>query len=290
MQEIRDFNEVAGAILPGEDEGLRKLVLTQLLSSAQAAAAIAPDAWAATLFSDGFRLNVGPVEVFVLAREQVRLNLLARADDPLLQGLSVQLAAYKSMPQPQAAFLGSLSDFKIAIDRIRHVHEAFVCRAAVTSAGEPVKGTRFARSHSPRLMAYAALVADSEGQERDPGNVETSQELVDDELTMVLEGARSTVLVNVYERDPNARTACIAKWGANCSICSFNFGERYGDLGEGFIHVHHLKSLSEIGAQYELNPVTDLRPVCPNCHAMLHRRRPALSIDELAAIVRTRHG
>lgn len=107
-------------------------------------------------------------------------------------------------------------------------------------------------------------------------------EELDDELTETfLEGARRTISVNVYERDPNARRKCIAHWGLKCSICKFDFASAYGELGEGFIHVHHLTPLGDIREQYELNPVTDLRPVCPNCHAMLHRRRPALGIEEL---------
>lgn len=111
------------------------------------------------------------------------------------------------------------------------------------------------------------------------------EEVDDHEITAVPEGARRTVEVNVYERDPNARRKCIAKWGLKCSVCSFDFGERYGALGEGFIHVHHLKPLGEIGEQYELNPVTDMRPVCPNCHAMLHRKKPALTLEELKSLL-----
>lgn len=55
---------------------------------------------------------------------------------------------------------------------------------------------------------------------------------------------------------------------------------------EGLIHVHHLKPLGEVGEGYLLDPVADLRPVCPNCHAMLHRRKPALGIDELLQTLR----
>lgn len=98
---------------------------------------------------------------------------------------------------------------------------------------------------------------------------------------MVSEGARKTVTVNIYERDPTARKRCLDRWGCSCTVCGFAFEERYGDLGKGFIHVHHLKPLGEIGSAYILNPEADLRPVCPNCHAMLHRQRPALSIEEL---------
>ena len=70
-------------------------------------------------------------------------------------------------------------------------------------------------------------------------------------------------------------------YGYDCAVCDFNFGELFRELGEGFIHVHHLKPLAEIGDEYYLDPIKDLRPVCPNCHAMLHRKRPPLSIEEL---------
>ena len=113
-----------------------------------------------------------------------------------------------------------------------------------------------------------------------------SEEIDPEEAETVFEGARRTVQVNVYERDPGARRKCIARWGTVCVVCNFDFGKRYGALGQGFIHVHHLKPLGEVREGYQLDPVADLRPVCPNCHAMLHRRKPALSIDELSQSLR----
>jgi len=96
-----------------------------------------------------------------------------------------------------------------------------------------------------------------------------------------IEGALKIISVNTYERNPQARNACIDAYGLSCSVCDMNFEDSYGDVGKGFIHVHHLIPLSDIREEYFLNPLTDLRPVCPNCHAMLHRRRPAFSIEEL---------
>ena len=100
------------------------------------------------------------------------------------------------------------------------------------------------------------------------------------------EGATRQVTVNVYERSTEARTICINRYGLNCSVCGFNFEKIYGEIGEGFIHVHHLELLAEVGKGYELNPIKDLRPVCPNCHTMLHQRKPAYSIEELKAIIK----
>jgi hypothetical protein len=99
------------------------------------------------------------------------------------------------------------------------------------------------------------------------------------------EGARKQVVVNAFERDPKARKACLDHHGYDCAVCNFNFEARYGDRGKDFIHVHHLKPMSLTDGEYELSPVTDLRPVCPNCHAMLHRGEKVLSIEELRDIL-----
>ncbi|RYH70951.1 MAG: hypothetical protein EON54_00985 [Alcaligenaceae bacterium] len=108
------------------------------------------------------------------------------------------------------------------------------------------------------------------------------------ESTTVIEGAKKQVTVNAYERDATAKPRCIARWGTVCVVCSFDFAAAYGELGAGFIHVHHLKPIHTIGEAYELDPENDLRPVCPNCHSMLHRRKITLSIDELSAQLKWR--
>jgi 5-methylcytosine-specific restriction protein A len=99
-----------------------------------------------------------------------------------------------------------------------------------------------------------------------------------------VEGATVNISINAYERNPLARRACIDHWGCACVVCGFDFGAQFGSIGDGFIHVHHLLPLSEIKAQYTVDPINDLRPVCPNCHAMLHKGQPVLGIDELKAI------
>ena len=99
--------------------------------------------------------------------------------------------------------------------------------------------------------------------------------------TTYAEGSVQRILVNRYERDARARERCIKFYQAVCVLCKFDFSTVYGDALDGFIHVHHLKPLSSIGAEYEVDPIRDLRPVCPNCHAVLHRREPPYSLDEV---------
>jgi len=95
------------------------------------------------------------------------------------------------------------------------------------------------------------------------------------------EGATRKVAVDAYERSARARAKCIEHYGYSCAVCGFNFQEKYGAIGKGFIYVHHLTPLSEIDELYKVNPLKDLRPICPNCHAMIHSRKPIFSIEEL---------
>ncbi len=102
-----------------------------------------------------------------------------------------------------------------------------------------------------------------------------------------LEGKAKQVFVNVYERNPVARQQCIDHYGCACVVCGFDFEKTYGVLGKSYIHVHHLVEISSIGSEYSISPINDLRPVCPNCHAMIHRNKPAYSIEEVKNCVRT---
>jgi predicted HNH restriction endonuclease len=99
------------------------------------------------------------------------------------------------------------------------------------------------------------------------------------------EGATKSIIVNIFERNSKARRACIEHYGGDCFVCGFNFKSVYGDAGEGYIHVHHLKPLSEVGEEYELDAIKDLRPVCPNCHAIIHKRKPAYEIEEVKRLL-----
>lgn len=94
------------------------------------------------------------------------------------------------------------------------------------------------------------------------------------------EGAVQQVSVNAYERNRRAREECLDHWGRACTVCEMEFGARYGSLVEGYIHVHHLVPLGEVPGPRDVDPIEDLRPVCPNCHAVIHKTDPPLTIDE----------
>lgn len=93
-----------------------------------------------------------------------------------------------------------------------------------------------------------------------------------------------------YERDSKVRSECINYYGSVCQICGFDFEKEYGEMGKGFIHVHHRDKLANSNGNHSVDPIKDVTPVCPNCHAMLHNTYygKELTIEELKEILTER--
>ena len=98
---------------------------------------------------------------------------------------------------------------------------------------------------------------------------------------ILYEGVANEIKSRKYERNPVARRICINKYGCRCAICGFDFEKEYGEIGKGFIEVHHIIPVSAIGHQYVINPENDLIPLCSNCHSMIHRKNPPYLPKEL---------
>lgn len=115
-------------------------------------------------------------------------------------------------------------------------------------------------------------------------NTESLREvvIVADDL---IEGRLRFVTSKSYDRNQTARKECIEHYQSNCIICKFDFEKKYGPIGKGYIHIHHLKPLSERKGCYQVDPEKDLRPVCPNCHAMIHKRNPPYTIEEMKDLI-----
>lgn len=101
------------------------------------------------------------------------------------------------------------------------------------------------------------------------------------------EGAKKIVEVNKYERSPINRARCLDHHGFDCAACNNNFFEIYGPIGEEYIEVHHIIKISDMGAGYIVDPINDLVPLCSNCHSMIHRRDPPLSVEYLKELLST---
>jgi 5-methylcytosine-specific restriction endonuclease McrA len=85
------------------------------------------------------------------------------------------------------------------------------------------------------------------------------------------EGDRTEVSSYSVERSREARQSCLRRKGYDCAVCGFNFFETYGEIGLKYIHVHHVDDLALADGERKIDPETGLVPVCPNCHAMLHK-------------------
>lgn len=99
------------------------------------------------------------------------------------------------------------------------------------------------------------------------------------------EGAVQQISVNKYERDRKARDACLSHYGYVCQICHMKLSDVYGAIAETLIHVHHVKPISEVGDSYTVDPISDLIPVCPNCHAVIHLKIPPYTPQDLIDLI-----
>lgn len=113
-------------------------------------------------------------------------------------------------------------------------------------------------------------------------------EMIESDMTSEgkAEGKKYDVITSKYERNPVNRVLCLAKNGYSCKICGFDFEKTYGDIGKEFIHVHHIIPVSQMGDDYIVRPDKDLIPVCPNCHAMLHKTNPPIDPAKLMEIIK----
>ena len=122
---------------------------------------------------------------------------------------------------------------------------------------------------------------------------EKDEKLDDIEFEVITEEYKEGSLLDChgskYERSRKARKECLEYYGYTCRVCGFDFEKQYGKIGREFIEVHHRTEVSSYGGtNHKVHPIEDLIPVCSNCHSMLHRTRPAMSIADLSSLVKNR--
>ncbi|MCR4319879.1 MAG: hypothetical protein NUV74_06030 [Candidatus Brocadiaceae bacterium] len=105
------------------------------------------------------------------------------------------------------------------------------------------------------------------------------------ETTLHYEGAVHSISVNAYARSAAAREKCILHYGCKCSVCDMILADVYGEIAQGHIHIHHLRQLSEKNTEYQVDPIQDLRPISPNCHAIIHLNNPPKTIEEVKSLI-----
>ena len=233
------------------------------------------DRWGVTLYGWGVRLNVGWVNCLVLSSKG--LDVLLHKEDATPTGTRFNGKSYEKAPGCEMTTI-PLAKLPQALPSLEKSHHAALSQAANWQSPRNIRG-----AHSLGITEFLSV--------QNPSYVPAQATLCslgcDEEVTpaIYLEGRRVAVLMNRFERDRSAREACIKHYGSCCSVCGMSFGARYGEAMRDYIHVHHLKPLSQIGVNYQVDPINDLRPMCPNCHAVVHRRESQLSIEQARALL-----
>ena len=259
-----------------------RLQVAQLAASVvERAASLGEGRWGLTPSLGAIRLNVGWTEILTADSGGIRLIVdgqLARdagLSEDLFEASEDSRGFYPTIPGSVCVAIPyePATRLKNAIGSLQAALTQSIRLAARRGAGRGVKA-----GHRQEAVATLASLV---GRELPNPGYAAQDEQDLSANSALMEGALRRVVSSEYERNPAARVACIEHYGASCVVCGFSFESMYGEFGRGFIHVHHLTPVSAIGKEYRVDPIADLRPVCPNCHAMLHRQDPPVTIEEL---------
>ncbi len=220
-------------------------------------------------------------EVFRVGDEVESGSGVNRRNAAKLRILKIEenLVRYQSIAS-ERSYLLRFRELEILIDRFKHIDPARI----VDSVNGILREENFQSDFTTETYAYGIARAFLERPFLSEGERYAEADIAIDRPYN--EGSRVLVSVERIERDASARLACIGHYGAKCQACGFDFERTYGKVGRGFIHVHHLRQLSLTSGPYNPDPVNDLVPLCPNCHAMVHRSKQMLNVDELRSCLR----
>jgi hypothetical protein len=269
----------------------RKAVLKCIAQSIKVAHAASSSKWGVRLNRNSVMLKVGFVEVLQFGEGW--FHLLALGDNVpehvrKRPRIKVSPPPYVNAPGCETCDM----PFPEALESypsLRTAHEA-----AIQVVARSRRHTTTTKDHSPGFIVYLAEVLGThlpqpeylEGSHDASYNI--PEEIPADEE--FLEGSVTQVLVNRYERDRDARTRCIQHYGPICAACGNAMSDIYGSSVHGLIHIHHLTPISSSGEPRSVDPIKDLCPVCPNCHAVIHTTRPPRSIEEVQEMLRKQRG
>jgi hypothetical protein len=266
-------------------------VLSEIAESIRIANHADPDKWGLRINQSDLMLKVGFVEV--LQAGDGWLHFLVK-QDLVAKRLRTDRRYAFSKESPYKNAPGCIScDVKVsyasqAYRTLRSAHEA-----ALRIAAKSRRHTTTIKDHSPEFVRFLAqsigvqlpqpsYYAANAATKRGTATKTSPHQIFE-------EGAVNQVLMNRYERDPAARRQCIMHYGALCVACGLNLEDRYGPDVSGLIHVHHVAPLANVGRPSITDPVRDLRPVCPNCHAVIHSVNPPRTIDQVKRMIRLAH-
>lgn len=77
------------------------------------------------------------------------------------------------------------------------------------------------------------------------------------------------------------RKKIIEQLGTTCEACGRKMEEIYGEIGRGYIELHHLKPFCNLDIGKErVVTLSDFAVLCPNCHKMIHKTNETSDIKK----------
>jgi hypothetical protein len=272
------------------DRALRIAACRPLADTIRHGNRLASDRWGVTDGWDFVRLNFGRSEVVCLDGYGVRLMVhepTVKRDGlgPMLKELeATQKGGFRSVPESVYITVPwTFGPERIVgvVDRFRHAHETHLEQAV----GSGLNGMTRQGHHPGIVDAIAAVVGVSLPQ---PSYVRIDRPVLVEgaaprehggQHSTSVEGGRVEVTLSRVERSRRLRKACLDHYGTRCQACDVDLGEFYGPMASGLVHVHHLHPASQ--GERETDPIRDLRPVCPNCHLVIHADTVLRSIEDV---------
>lgn len=245
---------------------------------------LAPSKWGVTRRGKWLRFNFARTEAMTISESECRVLIIGDPRPTAALGLKLEPSPYSNAPKAQIARFTFQTKARTekSLKLLAPFHLAFLAQQSVRTFNP---GSR--RGHRD---ATIDAIADATGWQLPyPTHRTAAQSSKPPEETLSAnEGRRLRIAVNAFERDERLRGACLRKFGFACSVCGILLSDVYGCEATGIVHVHHLEPLATRKGRGTPTKTADLRPVCPNCHAVIHARTPAFSIDEVKQMLRSK--
>jgi hypothetical protein len=283
---LTNFDEVISELVPSEHQGNIVFLLGKIIRIVHEAS---PDRWGIRVSKHGtIMVLIGMHEVFQVLHWGVHfifdyetIDLELRSDDRFFfsgifdeAGEKVNTGVYLSNAGTESCDLEFEHAKELFLSQINSF-QVVVARAAKTRTHPLTK-----KNHSPDFVQY---LSKRTGQQLpQPSYVQVVEEAEYFSSPELMEGEAREYVGTRYERNPEARRQCLAHYGYRCQACDQSLEKIYGSIGRKIIHVHHhLDPISKSGGVHSVDPIRDLRPVCPNCHAVIHSVNPPYSIADI---------
>jgi hypothetical protein len=267
------------------DRKIRMACVDRLARSILSADERGTASWVVSLFNWDVRLNVG--QVLVLQFDSDAVLVYARS----ARGKSV----YDAVRVPSRSFRRVLGKIGMISSKDWRDHDRFIKAAAEAKRNSPFKGSfsegavRYLESvlgtelPRPAYLNRSTTISSVRVERKSPPELVEMPRFGTEghrRLASHLQIERNRSLVEEKKREVLKTTGGLA-----CEVCSFDF-RVYGELGEEFCEVHHLRPLSKNSAEVRTG-LSDLAVVCANCHRMIHRGGRSRSLSKVRASLRS---